>query len=67
MAEIKIDVEKCKGCGLCVLYCPKGLLAQSKSFNKKGVYPVEFIEKDVCSGCSFCAIICPDMCITVYR
>ncbi|MDO8602689.1 MAG: 4Fe-4S binding protein [Candidatus Omnitrophota bacterium] len=67
MPKIKIDPEKCKGCGLCVLYCQKGCIKQSKLLNKKGAYPVEIIEKDGCTGCSFCAIICPDLCITVYK
>jgi 2-oxoglutarate ferredoxin oxidoreductase subunit delta len=67
MAKIKIDAEKCKGCGLCVLYCPKGHIKQSKFLNKKGAYPVEILEKGECSGCSFCAIMCPDLCITIYK
>jgi len=67
MAKIKIDPEKCKGCGLCILFCPKSHIKQSTSLNKKGAYPVEIIEEDGCSGCSFCAIICPDLCITVYK
>jgi len=67
MAKIKIDAEKCKGCGLCVLYCPKGHIKQAKFLNKKGAYPVEVLEKGECSGCSFCAVICPDLCITIYK
>jgi len=67
MAKVKIDPEKCKGCGLCVLYCNKGLLKPDKTLNKKGMYPVKFIDNNECTGCSFCAIICPDLCITIYK
>jgi len=67
MPKIEINKERCKGCGLCVLYCPKGHIRQSQSLNKKGAYIVETVEKEKCSGCSFCAIICPDLCITVYK
>ncbi|OIO33172.1 MAG: hypothetical protein AUJ70_03690 [Candidatus Omnitrophica bacterium CG1_02_40_15] len=67
MPKIKIDIEKCKGCGLCVLYCNKGQLKSDKTLNKKGIHAVKFIDEDKCTGCSFCAIICPDMCITVYK
>jgi len=67
MAKIKIDTERCKGCGLCVLYCNKGQIESDKSLNKKGIYPVKFTDKGECTGCSFCAIICPDLCITIYK
>ena len=67
MPKIEIDAERCKGCGLCVLYCQKGHIKQSKALNKKGAYPVEILEKGECSGCSFCAIMCPDLCITIYK
>jgi len=67
MPKIEIDIERCKGCGLCILYCQKGHIKSAKTLNKKGIHPVEFLDKDGCTGCAFCAIICPDMCITVYR
>jgi 2-oxoglutarate ferredoxin oxidoreductase subunit delta len=64
--KIKIDTEKCKGCGLCVKVCPKGSLAISEHSNSKGLFPVEFVG-DECSGCAMCAIICPDAAIEVYK
>ena len=67
MAKIEIDIEKCKGCGLCILYCHKGQLEPDKTLNKKGIHPVKFVNRNECTGCAFCAIMCPDMCITVYK
>ena len=68
MPKIEIDKERCKGCQLCMTYCPKACIEEDKSINKKGVYPVLFLDREKkCTGCSFCAIICPDLCITVYR
>lgn len=64
--KIKIDTEKCKGCGLCVKVCPKGSLAISEHSNSKGLFPVEFVG-DECTGCAMCAIICPDAAIEVYK
>ena len=64
--KIKIDAERCKGCGLCVTACPKKSIALSKKTNKSGYFPAVAGNVD-CTGCSFCAIICPDAAIEVYR
>jgi 2-oxoglutarate ferredoxin oxidoreductase subunit delta len=67
MARIEIDVQKCKGCGLCVTACPKDCLEMSGKLNERGVnYPV--MKKDAeCTGCASCALMCPEARITVYR
>ena len=67
MAKIIIDIEKCKGCFLCVEACPKKLIKPDEKLNKKGVNPVKFIGEDECVGCCFCAMICPDCCIEVWK
>lgn len=65
--KTKIDIEKCKGCELCIVVCPEGILEMSKAFNKAGVpYPV-CIDKECCTACTSCAIICPEAAITVWR
>ncbi len=67
MARITIDIEKCKGCFLCVDVCPKRLINPDNNLNKRGINPVKFLERGECVGCCFCAMICPDCCIEVYK
>jgi 2-oxoglutarate ferredoxin oxidoreductase subunit delta len=67
MARIKINKSKCKGCYLCVVNCPNGLIKVSTDLNMKGVKPVYFAASKKCTGCGMCAIVCPDCVIEVYR
>ena len=68
MAKLIFQMDRCKGCGLCVNACPKGLLAIAKDkINKKGYSPAEMTDQDACIGCAFCATMCPDCIITVEK
>ena len=68
MAKVTFKTDSCKGCGLCVTACPKGIvqLAPGK-INKKGHSPAEITDQDKCIGCAFCATMCPDCVITVEK
>jgi len=48
MAKITIDREKCKGCLLCISFCPKGLISVDKDLNRRGAKPVKFKETPEC-------------------
>jgi 2-oxoglutarate ferredoxin oxidoreductase subunit delta len=71
--RIKIDKERCKGCGLCITVCPKKNLEISDKLNLKGYYPARSKEETrkesewECTGCAICAVQCPDVAIEVYR
>ena len=64
--KIKIDPERCKGCGLCIEVCPKNSITISSKTNKMGYFFAEPCG-DGCTGCAICALICPDTAIEVYR
>ncbi len=52
----------CKGCELCIEFCPKSVLARSKDFNVKGYhYPVAV--NDDCINCRLCTTVCPEYAI----
>ena len=67
MPYIKVEKDCCKGCGICVVSCPKQCLGLSKDFNSFGnAYCVQ--EKpENCIGCKICGIMCPDSAISVFR
>ena len=58
--RVHIDPERCKGCGLCVPFCAKGLLRMSARLNAAGHPIAEMTDEDACSGCANCAVLCPE-------
>lgn len=71
MAKVKgaivVDIEKCKGCEVCIDACPRDVLSMSEKVNGKGYHYSYMANPDACIGCANCAIVCPDGVITVYR
>ncbi len=64
--DIIIDIQKCKGCELCIDSCPEETLSLSGKINQKG-YQYAIIVNQTCTGCANCALVCPEAIITVYR
>ncbi|WP_019553878.1 4Fe-4S dicluster domain-containing protein [Propionispira raffinosivorans] len=58
-SEITIKSVRCKGCGICVAFCPKKVLG----INLLG--KVQVIDGEACIACGQCELRCPDYAIFV--
>ena len=54
---IKINREWCKGCGICVSFCPEDVLGLDD--NEKAFV----MNPEKCVSCGMCELRCPDMAI----
>ncbi|HPJ23663.1 MAG TPA: ATP-binding protein [Bacillota bacterium] len=51
MKKARIDIDRCKGCGLCQTYC------RFDAIHREDVYSVDI---RACEGCSVCQLVCPE-------
>ena len=59
LKEHRIEREWCKGCGICVAFCPTNVL--ELDYNDKAI--AARIEK--CIACKMCELRCPDLAVEV--
>ena len=65
--RIEIDQERCKGCEVCISFCPLKLIGQADKLNSAGYLPAAFLDQGKCTGCTNCATVCPEVAIEVFR
>lgn len=58
VVTLRIDRDKCKGCGACLLVCPRDVLSR---LNGK----VDVTDRDACIECGACRQNCPEEAISV--
>lgn len=66
--RVRIATNSCKGCALCTIACPEGIIVINETtVNLKGYSPACIAEPEKCIGCGSCALMCPDSVLTVER
>ena len=64
---LKVDINECKGCGLCMDACPPKVISLSERLNHYGYRTATYTGKG-CTGCGICFMVCPEPgAITVYK
>ena len=64
---LKVDMEECKGCGLCIEACPPKVIRLSDKMNQYGYRTAGYTGAG-CTGCGICFLVCPEPgAITVLR
>jgi 2-oxoglutarate ferredoxin oxidoreductase subunit delta len=63
--DVYVIPDRCKGCQLCVTYCPRKALEMSDVFNAKGYHPPQVRDRQRCVACGLCEMLCPEFAIYV--
>lgn len=65
-ADWYLYTDLCKGCGLCIVKCPKKCLSWS---NEVGIYQTPAVKpvQEECIACGMCELVCPDSAIRVQK
>ena len=59
-SKLTVNEDWCKGCGICVAFCPKSVLVLEKT-------KVKVVDEDSCIQCGRCEKLCPDYAISVAK
>lgn len=62
---LKILEDRCKGCGLCIEFCPKRVLNFSGKRNHYGYKVVALSFPEKCTQCGICYLMCPEVVFVV--
>lgn len=63
--QVYLIPERCKGCEVCVQFCPQDVLIISEERNEKGYRTPEVAvgKETKCVNCEFCTLVCPEFAI----
>ncbi len=58
VVTLKLDEEKCVGCGVCLIVCPHAVLRRANG-------KIQIGKRDACMECGACSQNCPVKAVTV--
>ncbi len=58
--RVIINQDWCKGCGICIFFCPKKIL-EAEGLDQK----VRVTDESLCINCGLCEVHCPDFAIQI--
>jgi 2-oxoglutarate ferredoxin oxidoreductase subunit delta len=63
--QVYLIPERCKGCRICIQFCPRQVLRESERMNLKGYHYPEIApgKEAACVHCDFCTMVCPEFAI----
>ncbi len=53
MSKITVNENVCKGCSLCVEFCPKHIMKLGEKVNAAGYNTAKCTDESACIGCGF--------------
>lgn len=63
--QVFLIPDRCKGCQMCVEFCPQQVLRMSTAMNARGYHYPEIApgKENACVHCEFCMMVCPEFAI----
>lgn len=62
----KLREDRCKGCDICIDFCPTHALKRATESTALGVF-LPVLEEARCNYCELCDLLCPDLAILVIK
>jgi len=63
--SVKINGNLCKGCDICIEFCPKEVFKASSEVGERGYFVPVVVKPENCSACMLCEHLCPELAITI--